>query len=164
MKIGRKLLAEALGSTSGDFVDGLIVQLINATSPGQQLSESNLNFALSVIKNVKPNDQVEAMLAAQMVVVHMATMRLARQLAHVDNLPQLDSNERAFNKLARTYSAQMQALKTQWQQIDSSSRLQFPMRRDQLINGRAAMNIKISASRQIAPVGSRIFYSRPTSR
>jgi hypothetical protein len=111
VEIGRKLLAEALGSTSDDFVDGLIAQLINATSPGQQLSESNLNFALSVIKNIRPNDQVEAMLAAQMVAVHMATMRLARQLAHVDNLPQLDSNERAFNKLARTYTTQMEALK-----------------------------------------------------
>ena len=110
-EIGRKLLAEALGSTSDDFVEGLIAQLINATSPSQQLSESNLNFALSVIKNIKPNDQVEAMLAAQMVAVHIATMRLAWQLAHADNLPQLDSNERAFNKLARTYTAQMEALK-----------------------------------------------------
>ena len=110
-KIGRKLLAEALGSTSDDFVDGLIDQVIDATSPGQKLSESNLNFALSVIRNIKPNDQVEAMLAAQMVAVHMATMRLARQLAHVENLSQLDSNERALNKLARTYTAQMQALK-----------------------------------------------------
>src|SRR5438034_11217890 len=37
-----------------------------------------------------------------------ATMR---RLAHVQNIPQQDSAERAFNKLARTFSAQVEALK-----------------------------------------------------
>jgi hypothetical protein len=45
---GYKLLAEALGSTSLDFVGGLLCQL--AMSTGQQVSESDLNFALSVVK------------------------------------------------------------------------------------------------------------------
>ena len=49
--------------------------------------------------------------AAQMAAVHMATMTFARRLAHVDNIPQQDSAERAFNKLARTFSTQMEALK-----------------------------------------------------
>ena len=31
--------------------------------------------------------------------------------AHVDNIPQQDSAERAFNKLARTFAAQTSALK-----------------------------------------------------
>jgi hypothetical protein len=51
------------------------------------------------------------MLAAQMAAVHMATMTFARRLAHVENIPQQDSAERAFNKLARTFAAQMSALK-----------------------------------------------------
>ena len=51
------------------------------------------------------------MLAAQMAAVHMATMTFARRLAHVDNIPQQDSAERAFNKLARTFAVQMEALK-----------------------------------------------------
>ncbi len=51
------------------------------------------------------------MLAAQMAAVHMATMTFARRLAHVDNIPQQDAAERAFNKLARTFAAQMEALK-----------------------------------------------------
>ncbi len=66
---------------------------------------------LSVIKGIKPLDQVEAMLAVQMAVVHMATMRFARQLRNVEALPQQDSAERAFNKLARTYISQVEALK-----------------------------------------------------
>jgi hypothetical protein len=51
------------------------------------------------------------MLAAQMAAVHMASMTFARRLAHVDNIPQQDSAERAFNKLTRTFTTQMKALK-----------------------------------------------------
>ena len=64
-----------------------------------------------VVKGVEPKDQVEAMLAAQMAAVHMSTMTFARRLAHVENIPQQDSAERAFNKLARTFAAQVEALK-----------------------------------------------------
>ncbi len=65
----------------------------------------------SVIKGIEPKDQLEIMLAAQMAAVHMATMTFARRLAHVDQIVQQDSAERAFNKLARTFAAQMEALK-----------------------------------------------------
>ena len=51
------------------------------------------------------------MLATQMAAVHLATITFARRLAHVENIPQQDSAERAFNKLARTFAAQVEALK-----------------------------------------------------
>src|ERR1700757_4622280 len=82
-----------------------------AIMQGRTVDERLLNFMLSLVKGVKPTDQVEAMLAAQMAAVHMATMMLARQLAQVKTLPQQDSAERAFNKLARTFAAQVEALK-----------------------------------------------------
>ena len=66
---------------------------------------------LAVIKGIEPQDQVESMLAAQMAAIHMATMTFARRLAHVDNIAQQDSAERAFNKLARTFTTQIEALK-----------------------------------------------------
>src|SRR3954465_3488536 len=50
--------------------------------------------------------RVEAMLAAQ-----MATMTFAQRFNHVDNIAQQDSAERTFNKLARTFATQMEALK-----------------------------------------------------
>jgi hypothetical protein len=43
--------------------------------------------------------------------VHNATMTFARRLVHGDNIPQQDSAERAFNKLARTFVSQVEALK-----------------------------------------------------
>jgi hypothetical protein len=46
-----------------------------------------------------------------MAAVHMATMTLAGRLAQVENIPQQDSAERAFNKLTRTFATQMEALK-----------------------------------------------------
>jgi hypothetical protein len=70
-----------------------------------------LNFMLSVVKGIEPRDQIEAMLAAQMGAVHMASMTFASRLAHVDSIPQQDSAERAFNKLTRTFAAQVSALK-----------------------------------------------------
>jgi len=76
-----------------------------------RVDESRFNFLLSIIKGVNPNDQLEAMLAAQMAVVHDATMQFARRLPHVETIQQQDSAERALNKLARTFAMQMEALK-----------------------------------------------------
>ena len=66
---------------------------------------------LSVIEGIEPRDQLEAMLASQMAAVHLSMMTFARRLTHVETIPQQDSAERAFTKLARTFSAQMEALK-----------------------------------------------------
>src|SRR5215213_5729002 len=108
---GTTLLMEALGTASPDFVYPLITQLANVASPGQELDTDGLNFMLAVIHGIQPKDEVEAILAAQMAAVHMATLTFARRLNHVGNLPQQDSAERAFNKLARTFTTQMEALK-----------------------------------------------------
>ncbi len=102
--LGQALLMKALGTTSADFLDGLLKQLVNAGSQGSEVDVDGLNFMLSVVKGVEPRDEVEAMLAAQMAAVHMATMSFARGLSYV-------SAERAFNKLARTFTAQVEALK-----------------------------------------------------
>ena len=109
--IGKALLSEALGGVDDDFLNGFLSQLASAGSEARQISDASLNFMLSVIKGIEPRDQLEAMLAAQMAAVHMATMTFARRLALVENIPQQDSAERAFNKLARTFVSQMEALK-----------------------------------------------------
>jgi hypothetical protein len=108
---GSRLLMNAVGTTSPAFYQGLISQLVNASGKGQEPDEGAVNFSLSVIKSIQPQDEIEAMLAAQMAAVHMASMSFARRLAHVETLPQQDSAEKAFNKLARTFTTQMEALK-----------------------------------------------------
>jgi hypothetical protein len=109
--VGNSLLLEALGTADVDFLNGFLAQLANVGTKGRVVDESGLNFMLAVVKGIEPRDQVEAMLAAQMAAVHAATMTFARRLNHVENIPQQDSAERAFNKLARTFAAQVEALK-----------------------------------------------------
>jgi len=110
-RMAQALLMEALATTDACFVVGLIGQLADAGTRRRKLDERELNFMLSVVKGAKPKDQIEAMLAAQMAAVHTATMTFARRLANVENIAQQDSAERAFNKLARTFATQVEALK-----------------------------------------------------
>ena len=77
---------------------------------------------LSVVTGLKPKDQLESMLAAQMVAIHMATMTFARRLAHVDTIQHQDSAERALNKLARTYAMQMETFKRYRLEVSRRSR------------------------------------------
>jgi hypothetical protein len=108
---GMGLLMNALGTADQNFATGLVHQLVKAGSQGNEPGEHKVNFMLSVINGIEPRDHLEAMLAAQMAAIHMATMTLTQQLACVANIPQQDSAERALNKLARTYASQMEALK-----------------------------------------------------
>ena len=105
------LLMDALGTTHVAFVKGIISQIVSAGSKGQKVDEDGLNFMLSVMMGIEPKDEVEAMLSAQMAAVHMATMTQARRLSHVETIEQQDSAERTFNKLARTFTTQVEALK-----------------------------------------------------
>lgn len=105
------LMKTAFGSDNPDFVTGLANQLGNAAIKGREVDEAAVCFFASMVAGIKPEDQLEAMLAAQMAAIHNATMVFARRLAHVDNIAQQDSAERAFNKLARTFTMQLEALK-----------------------------------------------------
>jgi hypothetical protein len=78
------LLGQAFGSSNFEFVNGLIRQLVNAGSLQREADEEGLNFLLSIVTGVKPRDEMEAMLAAQMAAIHSATMTFARRLAHVE--------------------------------------------------------------------------------
>jgi hypothetical protein len=102
---------DAVGVFDRDVFEGLIEQIGHACSTDGKFDLGKMNFVLGVLKNVQPRDTVEVMLAAQMAAVHMASMTCAKRLAGSENLMQQDCAERAFNKLARTFTAQIDALK-----------------------------------------------------
>lgn len=108
---GHALMMEALGTSDPDFIQGLLHQIVNVGCTGKQVDEQAINFLVSVVKGVQPKDQLETMLAAQMAAIHALTMTYARRLANVETLPQQDAAERTLNKLARTFAAQLEALK-----------------------------------------------------
>jgi hypothetical protein len=107
---GTALLMDALGTAESDFAEGIISQLVSQNTKGGEVNQRGLSFMLAVVKGVEPKDQLEAMLAAQMASVHVATMMLRQRLACSRGTDELDSAERAFNKLARTFANQLEAL------------------------------------------------------
>jgi hypothetical protein len=109
--VGRALLMDALGTADWDFVDGIVNQFVAVSRRDGEIDEHKLNFLLSVVEGIEPRDQLETMLAAQMAVVHVASMMMGFRLVISENIIEQDSTERPFNKLARTFAMQMEALK-----------------------------------------------------
>jgi hypothetical protein len=107
---GTTLLLNALGTTNTNFADGLIKQLSCIATDDHEVGIDDINFMVAVIGDIEPRDQMEAMLAAQMAAVHMATMTFAARLTSSERLYQVDAAQKALNKLARTFTAQMEAL------------------------------------------------------
>jgi hypothetical protein len=105
------LLASALGTADADFINSVLSQLATATGKRSRADEGQLNFVLSVLAGVAPRDRIEAMLAVQMAMVHLATMTFTKRLAHVETIPQQDSSQNALNKLMRTFTTQIETLK-----------------------------------------------------
>jgi len=108
---GMMLQIDALGLSSPEGYSFYLDKLIGALTKGPEASETVINGALGFIKAMQPRDDMEALLLAQMAATHNLTMTFARRLNHVDNIKQQDSASNAYNKLARTFAAQMQTLK-----------------------------------------------------
>jgi hypothetical protein len=101
-----------LGTADSDFAEGLFAQLLNVSARGADKFHGRaLFFSLAVIRSSKPKDELEAMHIAQMAAVHEATMRVAGEVARAENQLQREARIRAMNQLARTYCAQLDALK-----------------------------------------------------
>jgi hypothetical protein len=98
--------ARSIGTDNLNLTVGILGQLINAAG-----KEADANFALAAIQGIAPRDTTESLLATQMSAAHMAAMAAARKMAGADTLAQYEGYERAFNKLARTFAAQVEALK-----------------------------------------------------
>lgn len=109
--MGGILLMQAFGTINQQFSNGLLVQIANVVGRGSAVKAADLNHAVAMVQGIGPRDETEAMLAAQMAAIHNATMTAARRLNNVDTIPQQDSASNMFNKLARTFTSQVEALK-----------------------------------------------------
>lgn len=107
---GERLMGEALGAVDRDALHGILKQLMRASAILQKPNEANLAFMISMMKSIAPRDSLEAMLTAQMVSVHVATMRSACRLAFTEDVSQQEGITRTLTRLARTFAAQMEAL------------------------------------------------------
>jgi hypothetical protein len=108
--VAQVLLMEALGTLDPDFLDGLLLQLDAVSIPGRRSEGLGLNFMLAMVRGVKPRDEIEAMLAAQMAAIHVAAMTFGRRVKP-SAVPRMDAAAASFAKLARTFAAHVDTLK-----------------------------------------------------
>lgn len=108
-------LAQIFGTSDKDQANVFLSHCLKVLKPDEAgdagASNDERHFLLSIIKDMAPRDPVERMLAVQMAATHVATIRAGRWMATADNLPQLEAHYTGFNKLARTFAAQVEALR-----------------------------------------------------
>lgn len=108
-------LCDAFGTRSGGVMWTFLDQLADLcgsqwSAEGEywKPSEQELNAALSIVNGIRPKNEMEAALAAQMVAVHFMQMKMA---AHALRGAYPDHRSASVaGKLARTFSLQMDTL------------------------------------------------------
>jgi hypothetical protein len=106
-------LMEAFGTTSPHFQNHMMCELLDAAcirNNGSILSQDDVNAVVAAMHGINPQDEVEAMLASQMVATNFAALRFMQQLKNSETVIQQDSSGNIVIKLLRTYTAQMEAL------------------------------------------------------
>ena len=111
--LGVMAFEQVFGTVSADFaglmLDGLAAAV---TIDRDTIDEQTLNGILGALHGINPGDEVEAMLAAQMVATHLAAMEcLRRARAPGQTFEGRDMNLRHATKLTRTYTMQVDSLK-----------------------------------------------------
>jgi hypothetical protein len=103
----------AFGSDSNAFQAYAFTQLLNLLKVGQPESDdmtSDVNKMLAMLSAIAPQNEMEAMLAAQMVATHHLAMRQLAKHAYSDALLLHETHANLGIKLMRTFSAQVDTL------------------------------------------------------
>ena len=99
----RSKLLERFGYKEQDFIFELLRQVAKVGKPGIIADESLIQFYFAAIAGMKPRDPTETMLAAQMAALQPLILRTCNKLAHLEDLTELESVGRNFNRLSRTF-------------------------------------------------------------
>ena len=94
---GFSRLMAAFGTKDLDFFGGLVDQIARVRSHENESASHAVGFLLSVVKNTRPKDELEAMLLAQMATCHKIAMDTASRL----NNPE---EHRLFLRLMKTFA------------------------------------------------------------
>lgn len=109
------LMMEAFGVAEYPLLAGLLKDLGGLAQSGKTIDTDVMNYAVTIARGIGPQDATEALIGAQMAAIHTSTMRFANLVAAspASSLAggQLEAFERNMNRLARTFAAQVEALK-----------------------------------------------------
>lgn len=103
------LVNEAFGTESTDFHGYCLNQLINILPEGENYTVI-LNAALATLKAINPKDELEAMLAVQMVASNHLSLMSMRRTQHAQTVDNRQMEGNLATKFSRTFVAQLEAL------------------------------------------------------
>ena len=104
-------IQKAFDSKDGDFIGHLFRQAIGVLPESNVEDVKDENFVLAALSGIEPRDELEGLLAVQMVAVHNLAMAfLARASVEGQTTPGIDFNVNRGTKLLRTFTALMEAL------------------------------------------------------
>jgi hypothetical protein len=104
-------LLDAFGTESPAFTKRAMGRLGAVMRPkGSDPTQTELNAALAAIDGIRPGDEIEAMLAVQMVATYETAMDMLIRAKQADLMPTLQECGSLAVKLLRTYTAQVEAL------------------------------------------------------
>ncbi len=108
-------LERIFGTDCPDMATGLMRHCLKVLRTDEANEEHPANderaFMFASVAEMQPRDAVERLLAVQMAATHVAMMRAGRCLATARLLQQTEAHYTGFTKLARTFTAQVEALR-----------------------------------------------------
>lgn len=112
LSVGSIQLTEAFGTVESSFANKQLTMLINATHGDreQPIDQETVNAALAAVNGIDPGDEIEAMLATQMVATNHAAMELLRRTGQTDYVNKTNVYGNLAVKFLRTFTAQLEAL------------------------------------------------------
>ena len=100
------------GTTSYDFSTHMTARLgMLVRTPGREMpTETELNTGIAAVAGIAPQNEMEAMLAVQMVGTHELAMEMLDRAKRANSLEKLDRYGTLATKMLRTFTAQTEAL------------------------------------------------------
>lgn len=109
-----KILCAAFGGSDTDYGDLMVSGVIDLAirpNKGGGVDQKVANGVLATVTGIAPRNEVEGMLALQMVATHLAAIEMTkRAMLDQPNLQILDSVVNRATKLLRTFTAQAETL------------------------------------------------------
>ncbi len=106
-----QVLLDLFGTGDETLAKMLLVQSLGACGINNPQADQSRDFMLTMIGDMAPRDAVERMLAVQMAATHASLMSVSAKMNDAATLHQQGVYELAFNRLARTFTAQAEALR-----------------------------------------------------
>lgn len=103
-------LGDAFGTRSDTFAIGQLNHLLGMVRADERAPEIEANTMLTAVEAVRPENELEGMLAVQMAATHRFAMECLQRSAGAATPEQMTANGNLASKMLRTYTTQLEAL------------------------------------------------------